>query len=710
MYENLAAKYRPMTLSDLIGQEAVKTTLVNAVKLNRVAHSYVFYGPRGCGKTTVARILAKTLNCQNPDKNGNPCGRCASWVEIAGSKSLDVIEIDAASNTAVDNVRSVIVDQVNFAPSRDKYKIYILDEVHMLSKGSFNALLKTLEEPPSHVVFIMATTEQEKVPPTILSRSQCFRFRFIPEDDITARLKYVAAQEKISVDSESLRLITRSCGGAMRDALTLLDRAASFCGNDIKVSVLNELLGRPGAELLQLLAISLISRDATSLHNAFDRIASEGYDVLSTLRELRNLMSEAFFAKMGYSAESEPVRGLPSNVTPSQLARLARKLTVLIKEIQYSDAMAVAAEVGLFTLIEVPQDITSLVIRLEELEKKIEAGGASYDSSSAGQTLISGGSYGTAKKKDELSHCDGHNTAHGNPVPELPEHAADMSPQPSQGPAVLNSATFADAWRRTLGRISVERPMVYNELASCRIRHDAAGTVTLVAQNLFYANRVSYALADVSAIMQEITGRKIDFIVTSGPDAAKNSSAVSVPDLLPENRQVSEAEPSSVAISNTASDVNIVRSSGNNAGTDGSDDSGYDEEPLPEEGEAAEITEIEEAPPEPEQKKQTAHKKNSAAEKSIRKETPPVLKKTAAGDLKTVHVAESNEVRTEKISGADKGRTSATGMDNRPAGTGSPARHQAARLEFVPPEEVPADFTLLREVFGQSITRVNRVL
>ena len=688
MYENLAAKYRPMTLSDLMGQEAVKTTLTNAVKLNRVAHSYVFYGPRGCGKTTVARILAKTLNCQNPDKNGDPCGKCASCVEIAESKSLDVIEIDAASNTAVDNVRSVIVDQVNFAPSRDKYKIYILDEVHMLSKGSFNALLKTLEEPPSHVVFIMATTEQEKVPPTILSRSQCFRFKFIPEDEIISRLKYVAAQEKLTIDSESLRLITRSCGGAMRDALTLLDRAASFCGNDIKVSVLNELLGRPGSELLQLLAISLVSRDAASLHNAFDRIASEGYDVLSTLRELRNLMSEAFFAKMGYSSESEPIKGLPSNITASHLARIARKLTVLIKEVQYSDAMAVAAEVGLFTLIEVPQDITSLVMRLEDLEKRIEAGGLSSGSSFGGQedrTL--GGSYGAAKKKDELIRLDGQASGADTlqPVSEISVNPAVQPPQALQQ-AELNSSAFADAWRRTLGRISAERPMTYNELASCRIRHDAGGSVTLVARNLFFANRVSYVLADVSAIMQEITGRKIDFIVTSGPEAAKNSVAISVPDNPPADKILPAAAEVPAVPASSASAVPAVSSVNDNSGTGVSGSSDSDEEPLPEEGEAAEMTDIEDVSPDSLPEKQAARKKNSGV--------------SASSDSKSV---------SKKTSAAEKNKIPADRTDSVPHIDNS-ARHQAARLEFVSPEDVPADFALLREVFGQSITRVNKVL
>ncbi|MCK5358487.1 MAG: DNA polymerase III subunit gamma/tau, partial [Elusimicrobiales bacterium] len=175
MYENFATKYRPQTFEDVKGQDAVIKTLTNSLKMKRVAHAYLFFGPRGCGKTSVARIFAKALNCHKP-QNFQPCNKCASCKEITESKSLDVLEIDAASHTKVEQIRDTIVESVDITPSRDKYKIYILDEVHMLSKASFNALLKTIEEPPEHVIFIMATTEQTKVLPTIISRCQSFRF------------------------------------------------------------------------------------------------------------------------------------------------------------------------------------------------------------------------------------------------------------------------------------------------------------------------------------------------------------------------------------------------------------------------------------------------------------------------------------------------------------------------------------------------------
>ncbi len=672
MYENLAAKYRPMTLSDLIGQEAVKTTLKNAVKLNRVAHSYVFYGPRGCGKTTVARILAKTLNCHAPDKNGEPCGKCPSCLEITESNSLDVIEIDAASNTAVDNVRSVIVEQVNFAPSRDKYKIYILDEVHMLSKGSFNALLKTLEEPPSHVVFIMATTEQEKVPATILSRSQCFRFKFIPEHDIAERLKHVAELEKIAIDSESLSLIAKSCGGAMRDALTLLDRAASFCGNEISIGILNELLGRPDEELLQLLMLSLVNRDSAALHSSFDRIMSEGYDALTVLRELRNALSDAFFAMLK-GEKTGPAKWLPASVSAWNIAKLSRKLTVLIKETQYSDTPAISAEVGLFTLIDIPQDLNALVKRLEDLEKQLDFSRQENDELILYQSS-------PLKKKDEPNLEEAHGTVASQPA------AASYKP--------FNSASFAEAWRKTLGRISAERPTLYNALAECGMRHDDKGTVTLVATNPFYANRVSYALETLSELMSGFLGRKIDFIVTSGAAALKSSEKISMP-LNPENIAPAASQP-------VLGSAKKNEPQADNAFSDG--------DPVPETGEEAEITETEDSPSSAVNEKSAANeavfkpaaavakpagnmlgqKQNSYGKGSVRTEgkAMPAAQNSKGSNLQSAHLTKEN---------GDKPR-------------GNPARHKAASLEYVPPEEMPAEFSSLKEIFGAAITRINKVL
>ena len=498
MYENLATKYRPGDLTEVMGQETIKVTLQNAVKLGRIAHSYVFYGPRGCGKTTIARILARSLNCHKP-KDGVPCGKCPSCVEIAESKSLDVIEIDAASNTGVDKVRSVIIEQVSFAPSRDKYKIYILDEVHMLSAGAFNALLKTVEEPPAHVVFIMATTEHGKVPLTILSRSQCFRFRPISEADIISRLKEITTAEKIKTDPEALKIIARAAGGAMRDAITLLDRAASFGHGEVKTDVLNDLLGHPGDEVVNSMALALVNRDAAALHSAFDKLNSEGYDPLAALRELRNNFSEAFLAAQGFSKDIAPIKGLPAGTPPALLARLSRKLNVIIEEVKFSDSLAIVSEVALFTLIEVPQDLEGLLKKLEGLEARLASGAAPELPPSGGQ-----------KKNEPLVPAQPNNPARPAAAPltqtaaPVPAAAAVPAPaRPAGGPAP------ADAWKKMLGQISSKRPSLYNIMLSVKIVFAEEGKWRLFSANEFETTMIEKARPELEELLERFAGRKI---------------------------------------------------------------------------------------------------------------------------------------------------------------------------------------------------------
>ena len=240
-YQVTARKWRPMVFEDVIGQSHVANTLRNAIASNRLAHAFIFTGGRGCGKTTTARILAKAVNCLHP-QDSNPCNACEICDEINAGRSLDIIEIDGASTNSVDDIRS-IKEAVRYAPSRGGKRVYIIDEVHMLSKGAFNALLKTLEEPPEHVIFIFATTEIQKVPTTIISRCQRYDFRRISIEDIISRLRFIALQEGITVDDDALLMIAKKADGAMRDAQSIFDQSVSFCGNAITaqqlISVLN---------------------------------------------------------------------------------------------------------------------------------------------------------------------------------------------------------------------------------------------------------------------------------------------------------------------------------------------------------------------------------------------------------------------------------------------------------------------------------------
>ncbi len=372
-YISLANKYRPQKFEDMVGQESISKTLQNALKLGRIAHAYLFYGPRGCGKTTTARILAKALNCTGNGQNkptAEPCGQCPQCLEIAQSADMDVLELDAASNTQVEKVREAIIDTVALAASRDRFKVFILDEVHMLSASSFNALLKTIEEPPSHVVFILATTEKHKVPATIVSRCQTFRFRPITVEEISTHLLDLAGAENIDLTPAAAKIIAKNAGGAMRDALTLLDRAIAFCGDRIDEKAVGEMLGLTPDDLLKQAIEALVAKNGTQLHTVFETLKEEGFDANAFLKDLKNGLGDLFYFSLGQG--EEPFAGaaqIGQQVSSGFLAQLSRKINKIIEEVKFSDNALVSAEVGLFTVMESCLDIDAFVRRLEALER-----------------------------------------------------------------------------------------------------------------------------------------------------------------------------------------------------------------------------------------------------------------------------------------------------------------------------------------------------
>ena len=264
-YTVLARRYRSGTFDEVIGQDHVAQTLKKAIASGRIAHAYLFCGTRGVGKTSMARILAKALNCMKSDgPTTEPCGKCESCLAIPRGDDIDVIEIDAASNTGVDNIRELI-ENSQYRPARSRFKVYIIDEVHMLSKQAFNALLKTLEEPPSHVKFILATTEAEKLLPTILSRCQRYDFRNIPTREIAGHLADLCKREKIKADEDALLLVAKAGAGSMRDALSLLDRLLSIGEKHLTAGMIEQMLGLPKSQLLFDLADAIAGGDVKSL-------------------------------------------------------------------------------------------------------------------------------------------------------------------------------------------------------------------------------------------------------------------------------------------------------------------------------------------------------------------------------------------------------------------------------------------------------------
>src|SRR4051812_1218959 len=262
-YQVIARKFRPQVFEEVVGQKPIVQTLQNAIQMGRIGHAYLFSGPRGVGKTTTARLLAKGLNCAT-GPTVTPCNKCPSCLEIASGQCLDVLEIDAASNTGVDNIRE-LRENARYAPSRDRFKIFIIDEVHMLSTSAFNALLKILEEPPSHVVFIMATTERHKLPATILSRCQQFVFRTISAAEIQAHLRSIADHEGVKIDDRALAYIVRASEGSMRDAQSLLDQIISFSGQEVVDEDVRDVLGFIPNEILDETIDALAAHDSRAL-------------------------------------------------------------------------------------------------------------------------------------------------------------------------------------------------------------------------------------------------------------------------------------------------------------------------------------------------------------------------------------------------------------------------------------------------------------
>ena len=333
-YQVSARKYRPGIFDEVVGQPHVVQTLVNAIASKRIAHAFLFSGTRGVGKTTVARILAKCLNCEQ-GPTGTPCNTCANCLEITQGTSVDVIEIDGASNTSVDDVRE-IRENVKFTPFRGQYRVYIIDEVHMLSNSAFNALLKTLEEPPAHVVFIFATTEIHKIPATILSRCQHYNFRRISKAEIMARLRHVAERDKLEIEDRSLMALARASEGSMRDALSLMDQVVAFGGSSIRHSDLEALLGAVPHELVRAMAAAVLDQQSAAAIRTIAEVLDQGHDVRTYCGEIveyiRNLLIAAVVPSLGevkglVEGSDEDIRQLKTDatrVTPEQLQEALR--------------------------------------------------------------------------------------------------------------------------------------------------------------------------------------------------------------------------------------------------------------------------------------------------------------------------------------------------------------------------------------------------
>ncbi len=323
-YQVLARKYRPQTFEDVIGQRGVTQTLRNAISKDRLAQAFIFAGPRGVGKTTTARILARALNCQQ-GPTPDPCGTCDACVEIAGGRDIDVLEIDAATHTQVDNVREVIIAGLGMAPVRDRYKIFIIDEFHQLSSHSFNALLKSIEEPPSHVVFMMATTELRKIPDTILSRSQVYELRTIATSVIADKLHAIAKAESIAIDEAAVTLIARSAEGSMRDAQSAFDQVIAFAGHEITGEDVSAVLGLIGRDVVLDVVEVVADENPQAVFDLAGRFVQAGFDLRLVCRELTRAVRDLLVIAIDSARADDPE--IAGDAERSRLVELANRFS-----------------------------------------------------------------------------------------------------------------------------------------------------------------------------------------------------------------------------------------------------------------------------------------------------------------------------------------------------------------------------------------------
>lgn len=491
-YIVLARKWRPQSFDDLTGQETVTITLKNALSANRTVHAYLFSGPRGVGKTSAARILAKALNCVNGPAP-EPCGKCHNCTAITEGSSVDVFEIDGASNNSVEDVRE-LRESVKYAPSACKYKVYIIDEVHMLSREAFNALLKTLEEPPSHVVFVFATTEPKKVPATILSRCQHHAFRKIPKTRIKERLIKISRAEKININDAACEMISRAADGSMRDALTILDQASSF-SDRIDEKELQILLGLPETDIILNLSDAVLAGNISGTLSIIKDLTERGYDLRAIVKELiehfRNIAVVKIIQRPDEFLEftEEEIKKLQHHASLVNIEELTLLLTELLKletEVKSAVNPRYSLELGLLRTSFI-KGMPSIAEVLKKLENK--------------ETIDS-----PHERKENKS-----------PLPDVPGEPAKAEVHDKNG-----------IWKDIIEKLKTADPLLVCKLAEAKLINFTEKEVTIGFNGgmSVFADSVKKNIPLVETTINDITGSKSKLKIISLPDEKKSLNEV----------------------------------------------------------------------------------------------------------------------------------------------------------------------------------------
>ncbi|MBY0494991.1 MAG: DNA polymerase III subunit gamma/tau [Cyanobacteria bacterium] len=530
-YQVLARKWRPQKFEDVLGQQAVTRTLKNALKSKRIAQAFVFSGPRGCGKTTTARILARALNCAK-GPTPEPCGVCEACIEIAEGRDIDVLEIDAATHTGVDNVREVVIEGLAIAPVRNKYKVFIIDEVHMLSASSFNALLKSIEEPPPHVIFMMATTEQHKIPDTVLSRSQVYEFKTISAKTVSERLRLIAGEEKIEIPEEGLLLLARAGEGSMRDSLSAFDQVRAFAGDSIAVEDVVTVLGLVGRDLVFDLLDAVVTEDAPSAFALVERAIERGYDLRLLCRELaratRDLLilsvdpKRASDPDVAADAERERLSAMAGQWSREDLLRAFDLLTKAEQEVRVSDQPRYNLEMAL--------------LRLMHLRKLVPL-----------SDLLSGAARVPAVPKGNVLKA----------VPTVPSAVKAPSPTPKPQPATEVAAGSENAFKdRFLAEVKSGKSTFYNLVVASAFRIDASASgivFTFLPNQKNAKSQCDEQRAWLASIAEKVAGKPVPVSVAVAEASA--SAPAQAAELRRDSAREQSGELRRDKLSQTADDL-----------------------------------------------------------------------------------------------------------------------------------------------------------
>ena len=482
-YLVLARKFRPQNFDEVIGQEHISQTLKNAISENRIAHAYLFSGPRGCGKTTMARILAKALNCKN-GPTADPCGVCENCVEIGKSAGIDVLEIDGASNNGIDEIRA-LRENVKFSAANSKYKIYIIDEAHQITAQAFNALLKTLEEPPAHVVFILATTEQHKIPVTILSRCQRYRFKLISTKEISNAIKNIGQKEGFEIDDDALSIVVSASGGSMRDALSLLDQAVSSSAGKITGDYIRGLLGLLPKEIIASVTESLAKGDILAILKTVKEISEQGYNILQFARDLRDHLRQVMIYSINpeiteISTEDKKLFEVQKTLfTVSRHVRMNNLLSKVLEEMRWHDQPRILLEMYLLKMSEPYYNVGELINRIADLEKNLKSG--DYFVPETSQSPVSAAFVGKNDDSGIIADAAG----------------------------IEGGADLISVWKEIVSEITKKHPLTSQSLLKTLVKILSPKSVQITVTNKFDYEGVQEFQEQISKLYQRKTGGSI---------------------------------------------------------------------------------------------------------------------------------------------------------------------------------------------------------